>query len=174
MLGNTAPIDRSFAPHFLVLLLTCSPVSPPGESLQPPLLRSQHSTHITTPSITNPGITHPNITHPDTPQPSGTSAALDKITFDLAQISPDGLIGSEGSLRSLSYEFCIPATATHLAEVEAIDPSVQHFQHSRGRIGCTIEQYLCIGNTHQTGWREALMQLAQLDYIERIDEFLGE
>lgn len=97
-----------------------------------------------------------------------------KITFDLSQISTDGLIGEAGSIRSLSYEFCIPATDRHLADVQAIDPTIQHFAHSRGRIGCTRGQYLCIGNTHQPNWHEKLLAIADLGYVDRIDQVVWE
>lgn len=97
-----------------------------------------------------------------------------KITFDLSGLSAAGLIGPETGRRSISYEFCIPATAAHLTEVTTIDPSVQHFSGSRGRIGCTRDQYLCIGDTNQPNWHEILLTLASLDYIERIDQFFGE
>ncbi|EKQ68573.1 hypothetical protein OsccyDRAFT_3111 [Leptolyngbyaceae cyanobacterium JSC-12] len=102
-----------------------------------------------------------------------TPSALKKITFDLSQISPEGLIGSEGGLRSLSYEFCIPATAAALAEVQAIDSTVQ-YSRSPGRIGCKQDQYLVIGHTHQYGWRVVLTNLVNLDYVQRIDQFWGE
>ncbi|HEY9624406.1 MAG TPA: hypothetical protein V6C78_28885, partial [Crinalium sp.] len=96
--------------------------------------------------------------------------ASEKITFDISHVSPDGVAGG----RSLSYEFCIPATDEHLAEVLAIDPTIYHFRHSRGRIGCQRNQYLCIGSTHNQQWREILLAIARLDYVQRIDEFFGE
>jgi hypothetical protein len=96
-----------------------------------------------------------------------------KITFDLEKISVAGLVGSGGSQRSRSYEFCIPAQKKHLAEVRALDPSVQ-VSRSPGRIGCTKDQYLVIGDTHQARWREVLTAIAGLDYVQRIDEFVGE
>jgi hypothetical protein len=95
-----------------------------------------------------------------------------KITFDISSLSPEGLSPNGGG--SISYEFCIPATETHLAEVQTIDPSVKHFQHSKGRIGCRSDQYLCIGSTHQPNWQQVLFNLAKQDYIHRIDRFWGE
>jgi hypothetical protein len=97
----------------------------------------------------------------------------DKITFDLSDISPEGLIGNQQSLRSVGYEFCIPAQADTLKAVKAIDPTVQ-FSRSRGRIGCQSNQYLCIGETHQPDWKTVLLKLAELDYVKRIDRFWGE
>lgn len=106
--------------------------------------------------------------------PQEADPALQKITFDYTQLSPDGLTGMAGSWRSVSYEFCIPATASQAAEVQAIDPSLHIYPHSRGRIGCTAQEYLCIGNTHQPNWQTVLQRLARLEYIQRIDEFWGE
>ena len=97
----------------------------------------------------------------------------DKITFDLSAISPEGLIGNQQSLRSVGYEFCIPAQVVAVKEVKAIDPTVQ-FSRSRGRIGCQNHQYLCIGETHQPEWKTVLLKLADLDYVKRIDRFWGE
>ncbi len=99
--------------------------------------------------------------------------ALNKITFDLSSVSADGLIGPVDGLRSLSYEFCIPAKAEFLQQVKAIDPSVQ-ISRSPGRIGCTKSQYLVIGDTHQPQWREVLLAIAHLDYVQKIDQFFGE
>jgi len=97
----------------------------------------------------------------------------DKITFDLSAISPEGLIGDKNSLRSVGYEFCIPAQPDTRKEVKAIDPTVQ-FSRSRGRIGCQNHQYLCIGETHQPEWKAVLLKLAELDYVKKIDQFWGE
>ncbi|MEX0271994.1 hypothetical protein AB3R30_22980 [Leptolyngbyaceae cyanobacterium UHCC 1019] len=102
-----------------------------------------------------------------------SSSRVMKITFDLGKISTEGLVGTAGSLRSLSYEFCIPVNEKRLAEVRAIDLSVQ-ISRSPGRIGCTKDHYLVIGHTHQARWRDVLMAIARLDYVQRIDEFVGE
>jgi hypothetical protein len=96
-----------------------------------------------------------------------------KITFDLSQIDESGLIGTGSGKHSLSYEFCIPRGQKFLEEVLAIAPEVQHYT-SPGRIGCRKEQYLCIGNTHNPQWREILLQLANLSYIERINQTFWE
>lgn len=96
-----------------------------------------------------------------------------KITFDLGKISTEGLVGTAGGLRSLSYEFCIPVEEKRLAEVRTIDLSVQ-ISRSPGRIGCTKDQYLVIGHTHQARWRDVLVAIARFDYVQRIDEFVGE
>ncbi len=95
--------------------------------------------------------------------------ASDKITFDLSALNADGLIGPPDGLRAVSYEFCIPDTETHRAEVRAIDPTVEFQGGSPGRIGCGPDQCLCIGMTHQPGFRRILRNLAECRYIERID-----
>jgi hypothetical protein len=108
------------------------------------------------------------------PVPSASpQVSTQKITFDLSRISDAGLVGPPNGLRSLSYEFCIPAHDQTLAEVRAIDPTLQ-FSRSPGRIHCQRDQYLVIGETHRPNWRSILTQLAQLDYVQRIDEFFGE
>ena len=108
-----------------------------------------------------------------TPQTMRADSIRDKITFDLSAISPEGLIGNQQSLRSVCYEFCIPAQPDTRKEVKAIDQTVQ-FSRSRGRIGCQNHQYLCIGETHQPEWKTVLLKLAELDYVKRIDRFCGE
>jgi len=98
---------------------------------------------------------------------------VNKIRFDLSAISPEGLMGDQNSLRSLSYEFCIPAQLTTLKEVKVIDKTLQ-YSRSRGRIGCRSNQYLCIGDTHQSQWKTILLKLAGLDYVKKIEQFWGE
>ncbi|MBN2704417.1 MAG: hypothetical protein JXR23_09430 [Pontiellaceae bacterium] len=90
-----------------------------------------------------------------------------KIEFDLSALDADGLIGPPDGKVSLAYEFAIPDTAACRAEVLAIDPSIQ-ISTSRGRIGATADQCLCIGETHQPNYMEILHRLAELPYVERI------
>jgi hypothetical protein len=97
-----------------------------------------------------------------------------KITFDLAALNADGLAGPPGGLVAYSYELCIPATPEHEAAVRRIDPTLQVQRGSRGRIGCGPGQVLCLGSTHQPGFRDVLLRLAGLDYVERIDRSFGE
>ncbi|MDX2229140.1 MAG: hypothetical protein NW220_05865 [Leptolyngbyaceae cyanobacterium bins.349] len=104
---------------------------------------------------------------------SQAATPLTKITIDLTRISPAGLVGPPDGLRSMSYEFCIPRHEAAIAEIQAIDPTLQ-YARSPGRIRCSQDQYLVIGNTHKPNWREILTKLAQLDYVQRIDQFFGE
>jgi hypothetical protein len=104
------------------------------------------------------------------PEPSAPSI----ITFDLDRIDDNGLHGPPDGLRSVMYEFCIPTDSAHAREVRAIDPSLRLQPAAPGRIGCSSEQTLCIGDTYQPGWRRTLERLAALAYVERIDESFAE
>jgi hypothetical protein len=70
----------------------------------------------------------------------------------------------------LHYEFCIPADPGLEAQVRQIDQTIQIFKTSPGRIGCTEEEYLCIGNTHQPNFKTVLLNLAKLPQVKRIDQ----
>jgi len=72
--------------------------------------------------------------------------------------------------RALSYEFCIPDTEQHRTEVKRIDPTVKFFAQSPGRIGCGKDENLCIGSPQQKDIRGVLQRLAELMYVQRIDE----
>ena len=98
----------------------------------------------------------------------------DKVHLDLSGVDGDGLHGPPNGLRALSYEFCIPARPDLADDVRAIDRTVQVDRSSRGRIGCTNAQYLCIGSTHQPGFRMVLNRLARLDYVARIEPSFAE
>lgn len=100
--------------------------------------------------------------------------ALDKITFDISVVSSEGLVGSPDGLRAISYEFCIPANDRALTEIRAIEPKIECYSHIRGRIGCRNDQYLMIGNTHSPRWKEILLSIARLEYVEKIAQFYGE
>ena len=98
----------------------------------------------------------------------------DKVHLDLSGLNDDGLYGPPDGLRALAYEFCIPARPELAADVRAIDPTIQVYQIGRGRIGCTSGQFLCVGSTHQPGFRMVLSRLAQLDYVTRIEPSYAE
>lgn len=100
-------------------------------------------------------------------EPPALSPAL--IGFDLADLDAHGLVGPPDGKRALDYEFCIPAGDRFTAEVGAIDPSARFHAQSRGRIGCTAEQVLVLGNTHQWDFDWILQSLAELPYVERIE-----
>ena len=95
---------------------------------------------------------------------------LSKITFNLEQVNQDGLWGPPDGLRALHYEFCIPGDADHEAQVRQIDPTLQIFTESRGRIGCRSGESLCLGSTLQPDFKAVLIRLASLPYVKRIDQ----
>jgi hypothetical protein len=88
--------------------------------------------------------------------PAPPDAVNAKIYFDLAEFNDDGLYGPPDGLRAAMYEFCVTARAEVAAEVASIDPTVQIYASSPGRIGCGSDEYLCIGSTGQPGFREVL------------------
>ena len=98
------------------------------------------------------------------------SVSMAKITFDVSKLDESGLYGPPDGKRALPYEFCIPDTVQHRTEVKRIDPTVKFFAESPGRIGCDKDENLCIGSTHQKEFRIVLQRLAELIYVQRIDE----
>lgn len=98
-----------------------------------------------------------------------TSTAADIIRFDLSVLGESGLYGPSDGLRALHYEFCIPDRSDAVNQVRRIDASVR-FQRAAGRIGCSKTQLLCIGSTHQPGYRRVLANLADLPYVARIEQ----
>jgi hypothetical protein len=99
---------------------------------------------------------------------------LKKITFDINKINNEGLCGPKDSLVSVDYEFCIPGSTSYVEEIIEIDPTVIIHKDSSGRIGCSQEEYLCIGNTLQKDFKDVLSKLASLTYIRRIDRCFWE
>jgi hypothetical protein len=93
-----------------------------------------------------------------------------KIKFDLNALDSNGLRGTEGGLRSVSYEFCFPGSIDNVDQVMAIDKTIVVYQQSPGRVQCGQNEYLGIGNTNQLDYREVLRKLAELDYISSIQE----
>lgn len=92
---------------------------------------------------------------------------MNKIKFDIKALDHHGLVGPVSGKVSLSYEFCIPKNDACRSEVERIDSSIE-FSSSPGRIGCTIEEYLCIGHTNQK-YKKVLKALTKLDYLNEIE-----
>lgn len=91
-----------------------------------------------------------------------------KIGFNINAIDKDGLIGPTDGKVALNYEFCIPAENQYIIEVRQIDPSVKCHKKSKGRVGCSKMEWLCIGNTEQEHARLKIHRLSELPYIERI------
>ncbi|MGB5734612.1 MAG: hypothetical protein WBM40_09235 [Thiohalocapsa sp.] len=101
-------------------------------------------------------------------EPPAASQAV--IGFDLTLLDDDGLIGPDNGKRSVDYEYCIPDDDDAKAEVAAIDPTSRLLTGSRGRIGCMPGQSLVMGNTHQADFRAVLHHLAELEYVQRIEQ----
>jgi hypothetical protein len=99
---------------------------------------------------------------------------LGKISFEVSKLDDDGLYGPPDGRRALDYEFCIPARAECVKEVTSIDSTVVVHESSPGRIGCSADEYLCIGSTHQKDFRRVLRELTTLDYVKRIDRCVYE
>ncbi len=98
----------------------------------------------------------------------------EKIGFDLAILHDNGLYGPVGGLRSLDYEFCVPISRDERRRVKEIDPSLTCTLEQEGRLDCSPDEITCFGNTHQKSHTAILIQLAQLPYIERIEQTFHE
>ena len=107
---------------------------------------------------------------PETPGPD----PLAKVAFDLDRFDEDGLVGPPDGKRAVSYEFCIPPSEECKELVSSIDPTVEFMCGSPGRIGCYPDECLCIGSTHQENFRDVLRRIAELPYVEKIDEAVFE
>jgi hypothetical protein len=99
--------------------------------------------------------------------PKTNKLMMDKIQFDYSAIDENGLRNGEVAV---DYEFCIPADQKILNQILAIDPGVRVMKSSKGRIGCTAQQWLLINSTHTPEWKKKLFSIAGLDYVDRIVE----
>jgi len=91
-----------------------------------------------------------------------------KIEFDVTKLNQQGLYGPADGLRSLSYEFCIPAEERFVSTILNIDPEIKIYRQSPGRIGCTQAEYLCMGDTYNKPYQKNFNDLANLSFIKRI------
>lgn len=109
------------------------------------------------------------------PVPEATAPdPLTKVAFDMDRLDDDGLVGPADGKRAVSYEFCIPPSDECRELVSSIDPTVEFMCGSPGRIGCYPDECLCIGSTHQENFRDVLRKIAELPYVEKIDEAMFE
>jgi hypothetical protein len=92
-----------------------------------------------------------------------------KLDFNLEDLDENGLIGPPDDKVAVSYELCVPKDQKLVDEVRSIDPSIAIHADSRGRIGCSPMEVLCLGSTHQRGFREVLEKLCGLPYVRRIE-----
>lgn len=98
-----------------------------------------------------------------------------KIRIDLDKFTTDGYRTHPGGEKSaISYEFCIPSSDSIYAVVLAIDPTAAVMKGSKGRSGCSEKEWLVIGSSRQTGFKDVLKKLARLDYIKKITETFWE
>ena len=95
-------------------------------------------------------------------------ANTDKIEFDITKLNQQGLYGPADGLRSLSYEFCIPAEEHFVSTILIIDPEIKIYPQSPGRIACTQVEYLCMGDTYNKPYQTIFNDLADLSFIKRI------
>jgi hypothetical protein len=105
----------------------------------------------------------------------GNTLTERKIRIDLSKFNDEGYrVHPDGEKSSTSYEFCIPANDSVLAEVKTIDPTAGEMKGSKGRSGCSEEEWLVIGSTRQSGFKEVLRKLSELKYIRKITETFWE
>jgi hypothetical protein len=92
-----------------------------------------------------------------------------KVKINLSRFDTEGLSGGADGKVAGNYEFCIPKEEKKWKTIQKIDATAQK-NDGRGRIGCTDQQWLVIGSTHQKNYRRVLYELASLDFIEKIEE----
>jgi hypothetical protein len=94
--------------------------------------------------------------------------AESKMNFEFSKLDKHGLIKKRGT--SLAYEFCIPNNETYLDKIKEIDESISIYKSGSGRIGCSNNEILCIGETHNKDYKRILTQIAELEYVKSINE----
>ncbi|HWA05175.1 MAG TPA: hypothetical protein VG961_01410 [Ignavibacteria bacterium] len=105
----------------------------------------------------------------------GNTLIEGKIRLDLTKFNEEGYrVHPDGEKSATSYEFCIPADETLLAEVKAIDQLAGEMKGSKGRSGCTDSEWLVISSTRKAGFKEIIRKLAELKYIRKIMETFWE
>lgn len=95
-------------------------------------------------------------------------AAEEKMNFSFSKLDKKGLIKDRGT--SLAFEFCIPNTEENLNEIKAIDESIAIYKSSQGRIGCGPNEILCIGETVDKDYKNILIEISKLSYVQSINE----
>lgn len=101
-------------------------------------------------------------------------SGLDKIRLDLSAADQHGLIGTPAGKHLLHYELCLPSDNALLREARLADPSLEIYDRSPGRIGCSDRQVLAVGHTGLPDYERRLLDLARLTYVERIEQALFE
>jgi hypothetical protein len=105
----------------------------------------------------------------------GNTLIEGKIRIDLSKFDSDGYrTYPDGEKSTAHYEFCIPASDSILAEVKAMDPMAEVMKGSKGRSGCTDQEWLVISSTRKPGFKEIIKKQAELKYIRKITETFWE
>lgn len=94
--------------------------------------------------------------------------AEEKMNFSFSKLDEKGLIKDRGT--SLAFEFCIPNTEDHLTEIKTIDETIAIYRSSKGRIGCGINEILCIGETGNKDYKKILIAISKKNYVKSINE----
>lgn len=97
-------------------------------------------------------------------------AVWNKVKIDFNRLDENGLSGPPDGKVAVSYEYCIPADDKYWNEVKKIDGTSQIQKGSKGRVGCTANQWLVLGSTHQKNYRRVIYELASLTYVQQIQE----
>jgi hypothetical protein len=103
-------------------------------------------------------------------QKNKDKVALEKIKFDLEKIGTDGLNRAK---TPVEYEFCLPANREVFDNLKKIDPTLKKMK-GKGRVGCTNDEWLVMGNTRQKNWKTSLINLAKTPEIREIREVFWE
>ncbi|HLG32393.1 MAG TPA: hypothetical protein VI362_05085 [Ignavibacteriaceae bacterium] len=101
-------------------------------------------------------------------------STLKKISFDIGMLNAEGLYGEPEGLVSLDYKFCIPMNDDYKTEVAKLDTTINFHDGTGIKDGCSKNEYLCIGNTHQKDFKKVVIRLASLNYVQRIDQMFWE
>ncbi len=87
-----------------------------------------------------------------------------KIRFHLSKISDLGLAGPP--LHAVRYQFCFPAEGAYAEQIQGIDATATFLRDPTP--ACGAGQWQATGSTHQPGFRQVLLDLAGLPYVESI------
>ena len=94
---------------------------------------------------------------------------LEKLDFDIHTFDKDGLIGPPTGKVSVDYQFCIPSGDAYLEKILAVDPDLKQMRKYIGREGCSEGQLAFMGSTHTPRYKEILLRLSALEFIEKIE-----
>lgn len=97
-----------------------------------------------------------------------------KIKLKLERFDALGLEGPPDGKRSADYEYCVPNQEANRAQVASIDPTSRFHSGSKGRVNCSDDEILVIGNTRQPEFAKTLEAIAALPYVREIRRVLYE